>query len=174
MTKQIDHLKKSAAEKARTVLGIDWDKLSPIDPFSIAKKNGIKVLFSNLPQSISGSIERDSDGNVTIYISNREPKLRQKFTCAHELGHFFQQEYKANRKKTLRNNDTYLFVENREQKQDISEIFADEFAGNLLMPEAMIIAILKRKPSSVVEIANKLEMSIQATSIRLSKLGYSL
>ena len=174
MTKQIDQIKTSASAKSLEVLEeINWDSTSPIDPFAIAKSKNIEVIFSAMPQELSGFIQKDTNGKVKIHISAIDPVTRKKFTCAHELGHFYQEQYNATRKRSPSKDPSYMFVESKGQKQDYSEIYADEFAGNLLMPTSLIKSILNADPAiSIKELATKLEMSVQSTSIRLQNLGY--
>ena len=62
---------------------------APFDPFEIADRLGIKV-HSDLDLDniqLAGSIT-NKNGVVSIWINPLDPDTRQKFTLAHELGHY--------------------------------------------------------------------------------------
>lgn len=118
-------VKEAAAIKAAQILEACWDGTFPVDPVAIAQSHGIEVDFAPLFPGISGAIIADPD-SVQILVDATENYGRQMFTCAHELGHYF--ERRAN------GDDDYSFVERRSQDYDLHELYADEFAGNLLMP----------------------------------------
>jgi len=73
-----------------------------IDPVEEANKYDIKVYAdvenAHLNDGESGMIERDSDGNVTIWVADNDSLERQRFTVAHELGHFINGHLDENTK----------------------------------------------------------------------------
>ncbi|KAM9863020.1 hypothetical protein ACI1US_01022 [Leucobacter sp. BZR 635] len=119
-------VKEAAQLAARRVLKDRWDDSFPVDPIAIAAAYGIEVSFESLLPGISGAIVA-KPGDVKILIEENENFGRQMFTAAHELGHFIERRDKGD--------NEYSFVERRTNEYDLHEFYADEFAGNLLMPE---------------------------------------
>ncbi|AVE83897.1 ImmA/IrrE family metallo-endopeptidase [Lactiplantibacillus plantarum] len=108
------------------VSGIDGDQSISgdyIDVEDMLKKLGFTVSKKSL-RTGSGEI----DDNI-ITIDETENKNRQRFTMAHELGHAFRHERNAKR------NDTSDGYSSKERQ---SEIFANAFAAQLLMPKPLV------------------------------------
>lgn len=97
----------------------------------IAEFLGAEVRQLPLSPSVSGVIIKESpDDHPVITINMNEAPVRQRFTLAHEIGHLVDRELVAE-------DDDYSFVDYRKtaaDSQDLHEFFANEFAGNLLMP----------------------------------------
>lgn len=120
-------VKVAARLAAAQVLKDYWDGTFPVNPVEIAESKNIDVEFESLRPGVSGAIVATPFA-TTILIDRDENYGRQMFTCAHELGHY--EERMAN------DDEEFSFVEQRSKKYDLHEFYADEFAGNLLMPEA--------------------------------------
>lgn len=76
------------ALKSVEVLRAYWDGKLPVDPFRIAKAMGIVVRAEyKLEGDISGMIEYQGTTPV-ISCNLADPFVRQRFTVAHEIGHF--------------------------------------------------------------------------------------
>jgi Zn-dependent peptidase ImmA (M78 family) len=100
---------------------------------------------------------------------------RQRFTIAHELGHFI-----------LHRDDSSIFVDKTltfyrdgqsSQGVYIQEIEANAFAAELLMPEAVIHQYVMNgidlhEEKRIESIAKELRVSQQALTIRLISLGW--
>lgn len=156
-------VKDAARLAAIRTLESHWDGTFPVDPVAIAEAHGIDVQFSALLAGVSGAIIAEP-GNVVIVVDETENYGRQMFTCAHELGHFVER---------LESGDTeYSFVERRTQQYDLHELYADEFAGNLLMPEAEFKAFLT-STKSVYLAAAHFGVSPMAIEKRQQRLGLS-
>ncbi len=102
---------------------------------AIAARLGAEVFFTELPEDQSGFIiKRESDPWAQIYVNSLDIAERQRFTLAHEIGHL------VDRRKLAQGED-YSFMDFRDQRDnyDLHEFFADEFAGELLMPALPLI-----------------------------------
>ncbi len=115
-------------KKAEETLVAFGAKTIPVPVEEIASKLGIKI--SRGPsKEFSGLLIR-KDGAALIGVNNSEAPVRQRFTIAHELGHYYLHP----------NKDT--FVDYRDNKKgEIStprEREADIFAAALLMPRDQI------------------------------------
>lgn len=136
----------------------------PVDPFSIADTLNIKVHVVALPEDTAGFIRKAEDGKVAAYLNKWDGKERQRFTLAHELGHFIEREGEG----------ALSFVETRNDLSsagvDEHEIYANRFAAELLMP-ATIVRRWWAEGQSPDEMRAKLGVSRPAFANRLKSLG---
>ncbi|MCA9373873.1 ImmA/IrrE family metallo-endopeptidase [Candidatus Peregrinibacteria bacterium] len=143
---------------------------------SIADKNGIELKQAPL-QDISGILYKDQDEKWKIIVNQDDSNTRKLFTTAHELGHFF-----LHRDESEKFIDSELvqacFGRTELTKFQKKEIEANEFAGELLMPESIIKRELKDnkdgkpKREKVEQLAAKFNVSTLAMITRLRNLGY--
>jgi Zn-dependent peptidase ImmA (M78 family) len=140
----------------------------PVDPFRIASAMGVDVYAAEIPGRASGFTEYGSQGPV-IYINAADSKLRQRFTCAHELGHIV-----ADRKNALPMSELKGKRRHRDEVStygsDPAEIYANRFAAALLMPKETVEG-LSATGMTVEELARRLRVSVQAMQYRLVNLG---
>ena len=126
----------------------------------------------------SGQIKLDSQGKPEIYISTQDPPLRQRFTIAHEIGHFISYQAESYSKEPLAQKDGILersFLAKMSSENLKCEQEANEIAAQLLMPEDKIKQAVARYGGANQPVAFYAELflvSSQAMSIRLEKLGY--
>lgn len=141
------------------------DRELPVDPFLIAAALGIEVRFAQMPQDVSGSIEMKPGQTPQIRINRGDSLARQRFTCAHEIGHYRKRaEYPANTDFTdYRDTLAGLGV-------DAKEVFANQFAAALLMP-ADQVATFHDQGVPVGEMAIRFGTSAQAMELRLRNLS---
>lgn len=160
-----------AKSKAEKVLKSIENYSIPISLSSIIKHEGITLVHSDLDDSVSGFFVIKND-KPFISINKNQSENRQRFTLAHELGHYFLHQKKMfidRSNKSLFRNDKSSTGEERQ------EIQANTFAANLLMPEDLIKSELKKAPpkGDVIDyLASEFKVSSQAMSFRLSNLGY--
>jgi len=142
------------------------------DPISEASKYGINVVADSTTNPIlkndeSGLIKKDGHV-VTMYINPNDSLERQRFTMAHELGHFVCGH--------LDNSDT-MFRDSSKQysrdNYDFKEYEANTFAAEFLMPKEKIDFLLySAKKTTVEDMAYALVVSYTAMKIRLQNIGY--
>jgi hypothetical protein len=102
-----------------------WDA---IDIFDLAHGAGVELRFANIP-SMEGMYLRQQ--SPLILIASERPSGRQRFTCAHELGHhLFEDSSRI---------DELLETTNPDERKSDEEIRADMFAGLLLMPKTTVM-----------------------------------
>jgi Zn-dependent peptidase ImmA (M78 family) len=148
------------AEKLRKAMGISS---LPVDPFFICAELGIDVHIVKMPDDVSGMIVKSPHEDAKIFIAASDSAGRQRFTCAHELGHFID------RIDVAHDND-FSFRDLRSGgKYDLHEFFADEFAGALLMP-AVDVDHFRQCGFSATEMAVKFGVSPTAVVKRLNRL----
>ena len=140
-----------------------------IDPIAIANSYGIKVepYREAVPDDLCGEIEKTDKGVVIRYNPTHHPN-RQRFTIAHELGHYVLGHLNGNHKKfrdPLKNFNVMGF--------DWEEVEANNYAANLLMPKDKIdFLIFTKGISDIEQMAALLRVSPAAMTYRLKNLGY--
>ena len=143
----------------------------PVEVEKVAKQQKVKVKFAALEGNISGLLFR-KQGRAVIGVNALHPPVRQRFTLAHELGHFLLGH----------RGDFFLpvilFRDSKSQEgTHEEEISANRFAAELLMPEDMVRKELKNHSielddeEAVEKLAAKFRVSTQAMTIRLQYLG---
>jgi Zn-dependent peptidase ImmA (M78 family) len=145
----------------------------PVPIEEIAQKENIFIGVAEA-KDISGVLLR-KEGVAFIALNSKEPSVRQRFTLAHELGHYFLHQ----------NKNTFIeYRDNKEQengKQKIirgpKEIEANKFAAALLMPKKFLVRdVSELAPTGVTEahvtfLANKYGVSEKAMTYRLMNLS---
>ena len=149
---------------AQDILTRLWDKSIPVNPEQIIGRiSDIKLQSEPMSDDCSGMIEYDSKiGKYVISVNANHGQNRQRFTIAHELGHYALNH--GDKK------DTLFRHANGAHERD--EIEANQFAAELLMPEGVIRhLIFNEKIVDVSILAGKLWVSEQAMLYRLKNLG---
>jgi Zn-dependent peptidase ImmA (M78 family) len=158
-------------EKANMVLA----KYSSIDDprqllFQIAKDEKIKIVESDLFE-MSGALRKENNSWI-IYVNSSDSEKRRLFTIAHELGHFF-----AHSDTCSEFVDGQLITRTEQEKYAAIELEANEFAGNLIMPEMKVrelIADQQLTEQRVIELAKHFNVSALAMATRLRNLDYDV
>ena len=158
---------------AKQVLDTYWNNTAPIDPEKIAENIGIIVKYMPLGDKISGLIKKNSSQQIEIHVNEFHSEERQRFTIAHELGHYFSLEDFDQHE----DRDNLLAIDLLKYRKneffDYEERNANEFAAELLMPKIAIDYMLKTgKASTIGDLAKIFKVSLSAMNIRLIKLGY--
>lgn len=137
--------------------------ISPLDIDNLVRYLGIRIRREAMDDDISGYLKQTNDGWV-IGVNNLHHPRRQRFTLAHELAHY------ALHKNTSNNfEDKVLF---RSLEFNSMEIEANEFAAELLMPEAEFTEYIKNHSNNINDIANNFDVSALAVRMRAKKLGF--
>lgn len=153
-----------AAETARKILSRHWDWKIPVDLDSIADKLGITVIY---PLGIDGDYDISGkfcieDGVPICYINQFDVPHRQRFTLAHELGHY--QLGHGEQTDMYRDPNAYQSPLERE---------ANAFAAELIMPKVAIdYFIQEKKMTSLSALAEKFGVSEIAMRYRLKNTGW--
>lgn len=148
----------------------------PIPIEAIAKRYRLQIRFQALQSDLSGFLYREQEDGV-IGVNSIHAKVRQRFTIAHELGHFL-----------LHQNDPLhvdraVHVKFRsnlsKQGTDVNEMEANSFAAEILMPRDFIAREFEQSEpidildeDFIIQLAHRYNVSIQALFLRLMNLGY--
>lgn len=156
-------------------------KDAPINLDAIAKSNKIEIKRDNVDDELSGFLFRDAKKKTAIIGVNRSHhRNRQRFTIAHEIGHFLLHEGKPVHFDGRRIGATINHRDTESAKgEDEDEREANLFAAELLMPAMFLTRDLKGKDFDLLgdgkflsDLAKKYEVSVQALTFRLTSLKY--
>lgn len=111
-------------------------------------------------------IVNSDDNSFEIYVSASDGKRRQKFTIAHEIGHYLI-HYLGN----ISKNPQTTYRRTSVAVGGHQEYEANVFAANLLMPENKFEKIYKNCGQDLVIVAEKFGVSIAAAEVRARSLG---
>lgn len=135
----------------------------PADILVIAKNNDINVYKIDLDERILGAIRyRKEQDKFQILLNKKEELVRQRFTLAHELGHFFMHQ------EVLKSDEIHVDIMYRiteENEQDV-----EYFAGALLMNK-LLLEKSYETVKDIKELAKLFEVSESDMTLRLSILG---
>lgn len=138
---------------------------TPVDIYSVAEFLGLEIQEEVMDDELSGYIEPRKSGWVIGVNSYHHPN-RQRFTVAHEIGHFLLHKPKE------RHSD--VTFARRSGGRNRMEMEADNFAANLLMPEAEFRSLIASGETSLDRIASKFGVSVMAAKYRAQALGYKV
>jgi len=145
---------------ARQFLSEYWDGTLPVNPFLLARRAGLVVATADVNAGYSGRYMR---AHRTIEINANESEVRQRFTCAHEIGHHVLNHEHAHR-------DSLEAFSSR--NFDPKERAANQFAAELLMPTDPLTRLVRSgQIVSVDELARMFKVSQVAMTYRMNNLG---
>jgi Zn-dependent peptidase ImmA (M78 family) len=149
----------------------------PVPVEAIAKWLGAQVQRAPLPDELSGLLYRENaDDQPIIGVNSLHPKVRQRFTVAHEIAHMCL--HHATNIHIDRGFSLRFRNKTSTEAADISEIEANQFAAELLMPERFIREDLGQRTADLADeelltdLASRYQVSLQAMVYRLMNLGY--
>jgi Zn-dependent peptidase ImmA (M78 family) len=164
-----------AESDAREILMSAWrrDEIPipfPVDPFEIAKNLGIKAYTANLDPGVSGMLIKAAGEDPEIYVEASDSPNRRRFTCAHEIGHYV--------KRSATGDTEWEYIEHRDlltsAGNNPEEIYANQFAASLLMPQEEVERRIKDREDLAAEtavLAAEFGVSEDAMRYRLVNLG---
>lgn len=151
-------------QKANDLLAMVKAKSPPVDVEKIAEELGFLVVPYPFSDKNRGILHIDPEkGDKAIGVNENHPKVMQRFTIAHELGHYLNghQHYE----KTFIDDETRFFDPHFKQEQEV-----DLFAAELLMPKKWLEKDVQELGLDAKKLAEKYEVSEQAMWIRLTSL----
>nr|WP_201470986.1 ImmA/IrrE family metallo-endopeptidase [Microbacterium hydrocarbonoxydans] len=159
----VAEIRRRARNDADATATVYWqDGRVPVDPVRIARDMGIQVFSAQLGDDVYGMIN-GTDSGVEIYVDQDNPEVRQRFTIAHEIGHFVANASSLD--------GEVNFVERRSDSGagTSDEIHANEFAASLLMPEQQV-RVAHEGSRDVFRLAQMFDVSVPAMRWRLRHL----
>jgi hypothetical protein len=159
-----------AKQKAEAFLLAEGIASLPVDPFAIAASRNIVVQAKpESAEGVSGMLLRHGDTFGILYATHVPSEGFQRFSVAHELGHFFLEGHIDHVLPKDGVHSSYSgFV-----SADPFELEADYYAAGLLMPSGLFKrAIGRRDPglAAIEAMATTCRTSLTATAIRYAEL----
>lgn len=166
-----------AVDSATTLLGAHSIKNVPVPVEQLAAKLGMRILREPLDADVSGLLVTNSSGAVII-ANEDDPPVRQRFTIAHEIGHFVLKHQFEEGGHVHVDRGNYISQRGTRASQGVDprEIEANWFAASLLMPEELVREQVAQLKASVLfdqhvdVLSSKFNVSSQAMTIRLQHL----
>tara|TARA_R110000744_G_scaffold73919_5_gene147751 strand:+ start:2426 stop:2959 length:534 start_codon:yes stop_codon:yes gene_type:complete len=129
----------------------------PIDLQALCRLLGIGIQYTPLEDNASGKLSHDGD-RWMIHVNSLHHPRRQRFTIAHELGHYF-----LHRDSQRGYEDTTF---HRGKRYTKTELEADNFAGALLMPKDEFKQYIRNSSNKIDEITDYFDTSSMAVKKR--------
>jgi Zn-dependent peptidase ImmA (M78 family) len=140
----------------------------PVDPFEIAARLGLIVSRQPLEPDISAMLAKAPSRDAEIFINSHDSLNRQRFSCAHEIGHY-------SKRTTGRDDDDWGYIDRRgpgaSRGNEPDEIFANQFAAALLMPEHRVRSLSRDLGGAALAV--RFGVSLEAMRFRLDNLGFA-
>lgn len=141
----------------------------------IAKELGAQIRFAPFDEEISGMIHV-KDGTIVIGVNALHHPNRQRFTIAHELGHLVLHKEKITSHVHIDKGFPAALMRDTRSATgtDTVEVQANQFASELLVPQALLdkelagrAAIDMEDEKSLEDLSRKFKVSKQAIQYRI-------
>jgi len=154
----------------------------PAIPIEILAQNeGLTVTPYDFGDDVSGVLVIKDNKGVIGY-NKSHSKVRQRFTIAHELGHYLLHKGTSKKEEVFVDKDFIIKFRNKENSYDKNEarqeIEANAFAAALLMPKAFLFVEFEQNDYSnlseadlISRLAKKFNVSVLAMTYRLANLN---
>ena len=140
-----------------------FTRTAPVDIFGLAEALGLLVRTVDLGEN-SGAIFPDSrsgsPSGFVIHVNTNHPKVRQRYTVAHEIAHFLRHRDRIGNR----------LVDDRMYRSgigDTREFEADRLAAQLLIPGLLLGEMQNAGIKTPRELAMKFDVSLPAMERRL-------
>ena len=140
----------------------------PVDLFSFLEKENISLYPKDSSMDgISGMLVRVGDDYCIVYSTCYQNSGFERFSIAHELGHYFLDDHPYINNGELHKSDAGFVSQERYEQE------ADIFASGLLMPEDLFNDCMGNYPlglDGIIGMAELCQTSLTATAIRYVEL----
>lgn len=156
---------------------------APINLPRITKKLGLEVIKQDADDKLSGMLINTGNGEAIVGVNARHHPNRQRFTIAHEIGHFLLHKFDGVHfdAETPGSIQLNFRDDNSSTGLDVFEKEANLFAAELLMPKKFIERDLIRDQNinladvenkTIKVLASKYKVSVQAFTYRVAYLNF--
>jgi len=141
-------------------------RIVPLDLDAIASRLGVHIKKVRLEGDLSGRLYKSEDsGQWVLEVNESHHANRQRYTIAHELGHFCLHKHLSQLF------EDQVFFRGAESSKE--EWQANDFAGAILMPESQFRRLVRSGVTDIESLAEKFGVSSLALRIRAKNLGFS-
>ncbi|WP_163054989.1 ImmA/IrrE family metallo-endopeptidase [Acidithiobacillus ferrooxidans] len=142
----------------------EHQRFYPVDVENLAADFDISVVRKDWPDNVSGAIGKDDRGYFII-VNGNHPKVRQRFTLAHEIAHYVLHRDQIGKDGIK---DTWMY---RSKISDPDERAANKLAAEILMPadllgRAAVDNGLQLNERNLDALAQTMDVSTTALAIR--------
>lgn len=148
-----------------TVIAKHWDS-TPVPIEAIIHEIGLPLSYEPMADNVSGYIEQQN-GSYRIVVNSNHAPTRQRFTAAHELGHYIYHRDLLG--EGVGDNRAYRTEGTNRPNANIRPIHerqANSFAANVLMPRHRLVSVAGE---STAALAARFGVSQEAMRIRLGR-----
>lgn len=167
----------SPAAKAKELLHQCGVASAPVPVDSIAKYLGVEIRYARLDDELSGMVFIKG-GRPIIGVNALHHPNRQRFTIAHELGHYMlHRELITDSVHVDKQFKVLMRDSNAGTGTQRVEVEANQFAAALLMPEALVRKAIEQQSFDIDDenplgdIAKQFKVSRQTMEYRVRNLG---
>jgi Zn-dependent peptidase ImmA (M78 family)/transcriptional regulator with XRE-family HTH domain len=159
---------RDAALTVRSTLGLGDAPALALDE-RLEVEAGVRIFYPTLGRSVAGLFLWSDELGPTIGINRSHPHERRRRSLAHETGHFLRDREAGD-----------VFPTSGHPRSDPSEVFAEAFADEFLLPESGVSKQVANRlranggrftPPDIVALARLYEVSFEAMTLRLEELG---
>jgi Zn-dependent peptidase ImmA (M78 family) len=165
------------------ILATNNIQTAPVNINKIAKNLDIQIIKQSTDDKIAGFLIKGfADKNALIGVNEKHHPNRQRFTIAHEIGHYFLHHYEGVHFDSHNTGlQVYLRDDLSSEGTSAEEREANLFAAELLMPRSILISdvvkfseyyLLEDRDTSIQKLAHKYKVSAAALTYRLVNLGF--
>jgi len=158
-----------------------WTSKAPVNIEAMARDFGLEVdKKAELADGISGQLARSKDGSYIVSANGKEHYFRQRFTIAHEIGHFVLHKSEVDKHGGVDDNTKYRSTQDGNFYNTsidlIHEKQANGFAARVLMPEILVLEFIREfkeengRPPNLSDLYKKFQVSASAMLWRLKNL----
>jgi hypothetical protein len=136
---------------------------APVNIVGLARDLGITVRQAELGENsgeIFPDLVRGGFSGFSILVNSAHPRVRKRFTVAHELGHFLRHRNRISNR--LIDDKMY-----RSRLGNTKEAEANKLAAELLMPGRLIQQLRAEGVKNVEDLAKRFEVSLEAMKHRI-------
>jgi len=166
-------MRESPEEAARQILA-EGTYGMPVNVEQIARRLNITIRMQELEDTVSGVLVI-KHATAVIGVNKDHHPHRQRFTIAHEIGHYLLHSQAA--RVFIDAAPVFFRDQHAATGDDPQEIAANQFAAELLMPERVVQDLVRLQPIDVFDdaavrrLASHFGVSAQALTIRLTRLS---
>lgn len=141
----------------------------PVDVERLASDLGLNIHYAFLDSNISGMLECVGDDQYRITVNASDPRSRQRFTVAHEIGHYLKHRHLIG--DGLDDDRAYRSTAAGKYHNTAigpkQETEANKLAASILMPQDSIDEYVRMHGKQVKKLADIFGVSEHAMSIQL-------
>jgi predicted transcriptional regulator len=133
-----------------------------VDVHGLVTKLGGEIVVDDRVESL----DVREQGDFTVFIPTHTSQLRDRFTIAHELGHYFLHYRAPDSHRIGERISTFTRL-----GRNVAETQANVFASNLLMPAQPFKEAFEGLGRDMVRVAAQFGVSVPAANVRAEYLG---